>query len=139
MLSATITIEGNIANEPQLRYTGKGLACCEFRVMVNERIKKDGEWIDGEPTVYSVLTWRRLAEHVGQSLSKGDRVIVCGRPFTDKWNDQGGEIHTMLKLNADAVGLSLTFTPAKPVKATRTADAASSDEWTVGPTEEPPF
>jgi single-stranded DNA-binding protein len=48
-------------------------------VAVTRRIQQDGEWRDGETLFFKVNVWRGQAEHLADSLSKGDRVMVTGR------------------------------------------------------------
>ena len=60
------------------------------RVGVTPRLKKGGEWVDGETTWYTVTAWRTLADHLRDSVRKGDPVIVHGRLRTETWAARGG-------------------------------------------------
>jgi single-strand DNA-binding protein len=60
-------------------------------VAVTQRIQQDGEWRDGDTSFLRVNVWRGQAEHLADSLAKGDRVMVtggcgsaAGRPQGDK-------------------------------------------------------
>ena len=46
-----VTLVGNVTNEPKLSFTAKGDAVASFTVAVNERVKKDDQWVDGEATL----------------------------------------------------------------------------------------
>jgi primosomal replication protein N len=72
------TIVGNLVENPEVRFTNNGIAVANLRVAVTQRIQQDGEWRDGD-TSFKVNVWRGQAEHLADSLSKGDRVIVTGR------------------------------------------------------------
>ena len=51
-----------------------------FRLAVTARIKDGEGWRDGETSFFRVNVWRQLAEHVAESLSKGDRAVVSCQP-----------------------------------------------------------
>ena len=90
MLTTTVTFEGNLAADPELRFTSTGKQLAELRVLVNPRRQNDaGEWEDTEPTRHRVTCFGTLAENVTESLRSGDRVIVVGRIATDSWTDKG--------------------------------------------------
>ena len=79
MSDNTITLTGNITRDPELRYTSGGVAVCNFRVASTRRIKDNntGEWKDGDALFLRCTIWRQAAEHVAESLTRGDRVVVC--------------------------------------------------------------
>jgi single-strand DNA-binding protein len=78
-MRTTITFEGNLADDPQVRFTPSGKQITEITVLVNERrLNGAGEWVDGEPTRHVVKAFKTLAENIAESLGKGDRVFVHG-------------------------------------------------------------
>jgi single-stranded DNA-binding protein len=80
--------------------------------------------------------WRQLAEHAADSLSKGDRVIVCGRLKTRTWETPEGEARTVVELDAEDIGPSLRWATAKPERATSgTATPKASGQFN----DDPPF
>jgi single-strand DNA-binding protein len=72
------TIVGNLADDPELRFTNNGIAVANMRVAVTQRIQQDGEWRDGDTSFLKVNVWRGQAEHLADSLAKGDRVMSPG-------------------------------------------------------------
>jgi single-stranded DNA-binding protein len=46
-------------------------------VAVTQRIQQDGEWRDGDTSFFKVNVWRGQAEHLAESLGKGDRGLCC--------------------------------------------------------------
>jgi len=56
---------------------------------------------------------RDQAEHLADSLSKGDRVMVTGRLRQRSWETPEGEKRSVAELEADEVGASLKFATAK--------------------------
>jgi single-strand DNA-binding protein len=97
----------------------KGVSVATFRAAVTPRIKRDGEWVDGETAWYSVTTWRTLADHVRNSLRKGDPVIVHGRLRTETWAPEDGPATTTLHVEASLVGHDLTRGITHFIKAQR--------------------
>src|SRR5215218_5603048 len=73
------TIAGNLVDTPELRFTNTGIPVTNLRVAVTQRIQHDGQWRDGDTSFFKVNVWRGQAEHLANSLAKGDRVMVTGR------------------------------------------------------------
>jgi len=122
-MRTTVTFEGNLAADPELRYTGAGKQVVEFTVLVNERrLSGDtGEWKDGEPTRHRVKALKHLGENIAESLSKGDRVFVHGTVTTEVWTDKDtGDKRTGQKVLADMVGPSLRWATARITMTDRT-------------------
>ncbi len=130
MNNLTLTIVGNLTDDPELRFTPSGAAVCKFRVAHTPRTR-DGQdgWKDGEPTFLDCTAWRQLAENVAESLARGTRVIVAGRLRTERWESKEGEKRSKVVLDVDAVGPELAFATAKVAKLRR-GNGAGDDDWT---------
>ena len=111
------TIVGNLVEDPELRFTNNGTAVANLRVAVTQRIQQDGTWRDGETSFFRVNVWRGQAEHLADSLGKGDRVMVTGRLRQRSWETAEGEKRSVTELEADEVGASLKFATAKVERA----------------------
>jgi hypothetical protein len=61
------------AAQSSVRSESTGTAVTNLRVAVTQRIQQDGEWRDGDTSFFKVNVWRGQAEHLADSLSKGDR------------------------------------------------------------------
>ena len=107
------SIVGNLVDDPELRFTGNGTAVANLRVAVTQRIQQDGTWRDGETSFFKVNVWRGQAEHLADSLAKGDRVMVTGRLRQRSWETPEGERRSVTELEADEVGASLKWATAK--------------------------
>jgi single-strand DNA-binding protein len=107
------TIVGNLVDDPELRFTGNGIAVTNLRVAVTQRIQQDGEWRDGDTSFLKVNVWRGQAEHLADSLSKGDRVMVTGRPRQRTWETPEGEKRSVAEIEADEVGASSSSRPPR--------------------------
>ena len=135
-MSTPIAIVGNLTADPELRFTASGKAVAKLRVAVSERVKDtDGTWKDGDATYWSVTVWDRLAEHAGDSLAKGQRVIAIGRVSSRTWETREGEKRTDYEITADAVGPDLKWDTVKVSKASKGAAKAApvaDDPWAHG-------
>ncbi|SNY53691.1 single-stranded DNA-binding protein [Paractinoplanes atraurantiacus] len=141
----TITVVGNLTDDPELRFTPSGAAVAKFRIASTPRYldRESGEWRDGEPLFLSCNIWRDPAENVAESLQRGARVIVQGRLRQRSYETTEGEKRTVYELEVDEVGPSLRYARAKVMRMTRTAEpgkagAASAprggsadDPWSV--------
>ena len=90
MADTHVTITGNLTDDPDLRFTPNGHAVANFRLAVTARVRDGDSWRDGETSFFRVNVWRQLAEHVGESLSKGDRAVVIGRLKSRSWETPEG-------------------------------------------------
>ena len=121
-MRTTVTFEGNLADDPQVRFTPSGKQITEITVLVNERrLNGAGEWVDDEPTRHVVKAFKTLAENIAESLGKGDRVFVHGIITTEAWTDQEtGDKRTAQRVLAQIVGPSLRWATTRMTKTTRT-------------------
>ena len=111
------SIVGNLVDDPELRFTGNGTAVANLRVAVTQRIQQDGQWRDGDTSFFRVNVWRSQAEHLADSLAKGDRVMVTGRLRQRTWETPEGDKRSVAEIEADEVGASLKFATAKVERA----------------------
>jgi single-strand DNA-binding protein len=100
------------------------IAVANLRVAVTQRIQQDGQWRDGDTSYLRVNVWRGQAEHLADSLTKGDRVMVTGRLRQRSWETPEGDKRSVTELEADEVGASLKWATAK---VERTTERATSD------------
>ncbi len=107
------TIVGNLVEDPEVRFTNTGIAVTNLRVAVTQRVQQDGEWRDGETNFFKVNVWRDQAEHLADSLGKGDRVMVTGRLRQRSWETPEGDKRSVTEIEADEVGASLKWATAK--------------------------
>jgi single-strand DNA-binding protein len=111
----TITIVGNLTDDPELRFTPSGAAVAKFRIASTPRTldRQTNEWKDGEPLFLACNIWRDAAEHVAESLQRGARVIVQGRLRQRSYETREGEKRTVYELEVDEIGPSLRYATAK--------------------------
>ena len=97
-----VMIIGNLGRDPELRYTTRGNAVCNFTVAVNRpgRTDENGQRAEDETEWFSVVAWDKLAETCNQFLSKGRKVYVEGRLQTRAWEGQDGQQRSRVEVVA---------------------------------------
>ena len=90
-----VFVEGNLAQDPQLKKTTNGNSVCYFPIAVNDG-KKGASFI-------RVEVWNKLAELCASSLKKGDRITALGRFKQERWEDSSGKTRSMIKLVASNI------------------------------------
>lgn len=153
----TITLVGNLVDDPELRFTTSGAAVAKFRIASTPRSfdKATNEWKDGESLFLTCSVWRQAGENVAESLQRGMRVIVQGRLKQRSYETKEGEKRTVYEVDVDEVGPSLRNATAKVNKTTRSnsgggfggggANGQADDPWAsatpvgAATSDEPPF
>lgn len=133
---STITFAGNLAADPELRFTPNGRQVVRFTLIENRRRPTpDGlGWEDAEPNVHRVQAWGSFAENVVESCGKGDRLHVTGTIITDRWTDkESGEQRTAPYVKAEEVSFTLRYHTVQATKANRNP---SPEPHTESPTEQ---
>jgi single-strand DNA-binding protein len=130
----TITICGNLVDDPELKFTPNGHAVANFRVASTPRFfdKQANDWKDGESLFLTCTVWRQQAEHVAESLQRGHRVVVVGRLKQRSYETREGEKRTVYEVEAEDVAVSLKNATAKVEKAQRSGGGFGQDTPPAG-------
>ena len=139
MNEPTITFVGNLAADPELKFTPNGKPVANVAVVCNPRRPdptQAGGWTDGTPIFWPCEVWGSLGENTAESLGKGDRVLVTGRVKAYAWTPtdgpNAGTEQRKLQVVVEEIGPSLRFATTKVIKADRVTAS-------TGETEPPPF
>lgn len=111
-MAATTTLIGNATNDVELRYSQAGKAIGSVTIAVSDRVKKDGEWVDGKTWFARCTIWGEMAEQAAASIHKGNRVIGFGRIEQRDWEDKEGAKRTTVEVTLDEIGVSLRYATA---------------------------
>jgi single-strand DNA-binding protein len=135
----TITVIGNLTNDPELRFTPSGSAVANFTIASTPRTfdRQSNEWKDGETLFLRASVWREAAENVAESLTKGMRVIVSGRLKSRSYETKEGEKRTVVELEVEEIGPSLRYANAKVNRAERGAGPGGNGFGGQGGTTQP--
>lgn len=105
-MTATITVTGNLGQEPEPRTTSSGTPTLSFSVADTKRRRdQSGGWEDVWTTWYRVTLWQEAAELYTDRLHKGDRVVVTGRPHLREYQDRDGNTRQSLDIENAIVAI----------------------------------
>lgn len=107
MADTLVTFHGWVGSDVTFR-NPQNVSVVNFRVGSTPRIKRQGKWMDGDTTWYSVTAWRGLADNVCASVKKGDAVVVSGRLRSESWTRNDDQVATSLLVDASFVGHDLS-------------------------------
>jgi single-strand DNA-binding protein len=121
MSTPQIIIVGNLASDPETGTTQSGKSYARIAVMSSNRVKdQSGNWSDGDRSTKRCTAWNDLADHIGQSLHKGDQVIVIGHEHDTSWQDkQSGQTRYGTDVLVSEIGASLRYAVASPQRVQR--------------------
>lgn len=104
-MDSVITITGNLTRDPEIRYGDTGNAYVRFGVATTRKDKSGKE----TTSFYDVVAFGSTAENAGNSLGKGNRVLVTGRQEIREFERKDGSKGTVVEIVADEVAASLRF------------------------------
>ena len=84
----SILLEGNLARDPELRYTPQGTPVCTLNVASTRTYKIDGERVE-EVSFIDATTSGKLATVCAEHLAKGRGIRVVGRIKQERWEADG--------------------------------------------------
>jgi single-strand DNA-binding protein len=123
MSGNSVTLVGNLVDDPELRFTPSGAAMAKIRFAVNRRYQSNNEWQE-ETSFFTGTCWREMAENAAESLTKGMRVIVTGRLEQRTWETPDGDKRSVVEVRIDEIGPSVRWATAV---VTRTPRQGGSD------------
>lgn len=134
MDDTTTTFVGRVATKVDGTTLPGGAYKATFRLASSQRRfdQATGEWRDGRSLFITVVAWRKLGEHAALSLQVGDPVMAHGRIFSREY-EKDGRTHTIVEMEASALGPDLTWCTSTVSRNTRSGQAPAPGE-VAGPT-----
>lgn len=103
----TVQILGNLARDPEVRFTKTGRAVATFTVAATNTYIDSATNETKEQTAYiNCVAWGKTGESVG-SCKKGERLFVEGRIQTRSYEDSNGQKKYVTEVVANFVGRKL--------------------------------
>ncbi len=118
MNESYVTLQGWVGGAVDVRTVGE-TQCASFRVGSTPRYLRNGSWVDGQTSWFTVNCWRGLGRNVSESLQRGDAVVVHGRVRVDVWAREGQPSSVTWIIDATFVGHDLTKGTSSFVKTAR--------------------
>lgn len=133
-MSNPIVVVGNLAADPELKFTKDGKAVVKFTVMTSRSRKTEsGEWESLDVTGWRCTAWERIAEHVAESLRKGSPVVVLGKAAWREWAKDDGSRGGAMEVTADTVAVDLKRAPVSIADTSGDGRAKAKSATTVDP------
>ena len=103
----TVQILGNLARDPELRFTKTGRAVATFTVAAtNTYIDSTTNETKEQTAFINCVAWGKTGEAVG-NCKKGERLLVNGRIQTRSYEDSNGQKKYVTEVVASFVGKKL--------------------------------
>ena len=100
MINNTV-LTGRLVQDPELKYTGSGVAVISFRLAVNRNFTNaNGE---READFINCQAWRGTAEVIANNLNKGSLIGVEGRIQTRNYQDNDNKTVYITEVVVDTV------------------------------------
>ena len=100
-----IEIEGYLGHDPSKPSPQNYPDLVSFSVGVSQsrKDKQTGEWVS-TTTWYKVSSWSESrASYLYQTLKKGDKVVVKGRPSIEQWQGKDGLSKASININLEKI------------------------------------
>lgn len=96
-----VVLMGRLTKDPDVRYTQTGKVVCQFTLAVdrpfaNQDRQKEADFIQ-------VVVWGKIAELCGNSLTKGQRVLIDGRLQIRSYDAKDGGKRWVTEIIAQSV------------------------------------
>lgn len=102
-----VSLTGRLTRDPELKYTGNGIAVVSFNLAVNRSFTNvNGE---READFINCQAWRKTAELIAENLNKGSLIGVEGRIQTRNYQNNDGKTVYITEVVVD----NLTFLESK--------------------------
>jgi single-strand DNA-binding protein len=98
-----VVLVGRLTRNAELKYTNNGSAVSKFGLAINQRRKKDDQWVD-EAHFFDIVLWGKTAESLNQYLVKGKQVGIEGQLRQNRW-EQDGQARSKVEIFATNVML----------------------------------
>ena len=95
-----VILIGRLVKDPEISYTQSGKGVASFVLAVDRRFSKEGQQT---ADFIPIVAWNKLAEIIGNNLTKGRRISVEGRMQVRNYDAQDGTKRYVTEVIADEV------------------------------------
>jgi len=101
----TVSVIGNLGQDPDLRYTQQGLAIANLNIAVSEHFKDGNGEAQKRTHWFRATAFGRTAEVAGEYLRKGSRVGISGQLVQRTWQDDQGNNRSAVEIRINQLEL----------------------------------
>lgn len=84
-----VILVGNVTRDPEVRYMPNGEAVANFSIATSENWKDKAGVKQEKTEFHNIVSYRKLAEIIGEYVKKGNPLYIEGRLQTRKWEKDG--------------------------------------------------
>lgn len=134
MSKATMTIEGFVAKDPELRdHNGQQVATVTVPHQARRKNRDTGKFEDvGETLWVQASFWGEEAIAVTHAARKGELVTITGQPELNVYSKNNGQTGAELRLKFATLGVIPRASKRVQQDEPWAAPAASTDSWSGG-------
>lgn len=104
-----VMLIGRLTRDVEVRAFSNGGKVAKFGYAVNNRVKRDNNWVD-DPVFLNVEAFNRgenggLADRCERFLRKGSQCYIEGHLVLDQWTSQAGEKRSAIKIVVERMEL----------------------------------
>lgn len=138
---AYFSVTGYVATNPKLGYTRDGTRMLSMRVGWTPRRldRATGDWMDQPSSFISVQCFRKVAEHAGFCLRRGDPILVRGTLRVREYPDQTGAKRISVDVVADTLGHDLSRGISMFARPTTSAEQTAAEREQAAGAERSPL
>lgn len=105
MSKATITVEGFVTKDPEIRQAA-GKPVVSIDVAHTPRKKDGDQWVDAGDTIwFQAAFWDRDAQPVAEAIVKGTLVTITGMPEINAYTKQDGSSGVSIRIKGATIGI----------------------------------
>lgn len=119
------TMVGNLTADPELRVLNNGRAVWNGSVAVENSFLRGDKW-ENYTSFFNFTVWGDLADHCAESLHKGDRIFIAGRPEQGRWQTDDGDNRSSVKFIVEHIGPELRWAIIDGITRVKKSDSSSS-------------
>jgi len=135
-----VMLIGHLGKDPELKYTEKGTAYCNFSIATDESYKDENGNKVERTEWHNIITWRKLAEICQQYLKKGSKIYCEGKLQTDSYEKDGVKRYSTKIVMTDMAMLDNKGSGSASGSSDKVSDVASKPAGsTTGDDDDLPF
>lgn len=127
-----VILVGRLGRDPELRYTGSGVAVANVSLATDESFKDRNGEKQKKTEWHKLVVWKKSAEILQKYTVKGTMLFVEGRIETRDWQDKEGQKRQSTEI---VVSNFRILGGGKPKSDNASSGGGSSDEFSDSPKE----